>query len=142
MKSSTSRHRRKSSGRTTRVALCTVLPACASAAAVWGILDAAQPQGQQPAQTLHDGTVQLVGQVVAVSPDSITTRSDDGTTMTFRITPTTTQISTDGAPNPVTGTAFSVNETITVMGVVNDGTPVATALADQNAGNGPPMDAI
>lgn len=133
---------RKDSGRAKRLALFTVLPACASAAAVWAVLDIAAPSPPTTAPALGDGAVQLVGQVVAVSPESITTRSTDGTTTTFKITPATARFSSDGIPNHVAGNPFSVNETVTVMGVVNDGTPVATSLADQNSGDGPPMDAV
>jgi len=129
------------SGRAQRIAVFTVLPACVSAAAVWAVLDAAAPATPTPAQS-SSATVQMVGQVVAVSPESITTRSTDGTTTTFQITPSTTQYDSDGGPNSGTGTAFSVNETVTVMGVVDNGKTVATALADQNTGGGPPMDAV
>lgn len=129
------------SGRTQRIAIFTVLPACVSAAAVWALLDAAAPAAPTPAQS-SSATVQMVGQVVAVSPESITTRSTDGTTTTFLITPATTQYTSDGGTNSVPGTTFSVNETVTVMGVVDNGTTVATALADQNTGGGPPMDAV
>ncbi|CAN5509483.1 hypothetical protein BH09ACT8_BH09ACT8_16870 [soil metagenome] len=130
----------KHTGRAKRIALFTVLPACASAAAVWALLDATSPNA--PAPVSGDRTVELVGQVVAVSPVSITTRGSDGTTTTFQITPDTTQYNSDGGANSVTGTAFTINETVTVTGIVNNGTPVATALADQNAGGGPPMDAV
>ena len=135
---------RKHAGRTRRMALFTVLPACASAAAVWAVLDVAQPDAAHSAPTAGSGaeTVQLVGQVVAVSPQSITTRNTDGTITTFQITPATAQYNSDGNPNSLAGPAFSINETVTVMGVVNDGTPVATALSDQNTGGGPPMDAL
>ena len=129
------------SGRAQRIAVFTVLPACVSAAAVWALLDAAVPAAPTPAQS-SSATVQMVGQVVAVSPESITTRSTDGTTTTFQITPSTTQYDSDGRANSLTANAFSVNETVTVMGVVDNGRTVATALADQNAGGGPPMDAV
>lgn len=148
------RHRHHQS-RPLRLVLITVIPACA-AVAVWAFCDLvggtspdasnvlAQSTIPAPAPALRDGTVQLVGQVVAISPASITTRSTDGTTTTFAITPATTRINTDGGANPVTGESFSVNQTVTVLGVVNNGTPVATALADGNApaGSGPPMDGV
>ena len=134
--------RRRHSGRTRRMALFTILPAFASAAAVWALLDATAPDAPAPTPALGDATVQLVGQVVAVSPESITTRSSDGTTTTFQITPATTQFNSDGGTNSATGTPFTINETVSVMGVLKNGTPVATALADQSAGGGPPMDAV
>jgi hypothetical protein len=128
-------------GRAQRIAIFTVLPACVSAAAVWAVLDAATPAAPTPPQS-SSATVQMVGQVVAVTPESITTRGTDGTTTTFQITPATAQYNSDGGTNSVTGTAFSVNETVSVMGVVDNGKTVATALADQNTGDGPPMDAV
>jgi hypothetical protein len=133
---------RKPAGRSRRLALFTVLPACASAAAVWAVLDVAQPDPAHPTPASGEQTVQLVGQVVAVTPQSITTKNTDGTTTTFQITPATAQYSSDGTPNSLEAPAFTVNETVSVMGVVNNGTPVATALADQNTGGGPPMDTV
>lgn len=126
-------------GRVAQVAVFTVLPACVSAAAVWALLDVAAPD--VPAPPPSGGTVQIVGQVVAVTPNTITTRSPDGITTTFQITAATARYNSDGATNSLGRQPFSVNETVTVMGVVRNGTAVATALADQNAGGGPPMDA-
>jgi hypothetical protein len=144
------RHRHRRPGKAKQLTLFTVLPACVAAAAVWGLcdlIDGASPEAPQvaaqqvpaPAPALSDRTVHTVGQVVAISPESITTRSTDGITTTFAITPNTTQINTDG-PGP--GSAFAVDETVAVLGVVNNGTPVATALAEQDAavGTAPPMD--
>lgn len=139
------RHRHRRPGQIKRLALFTILPACASAAAVWGLCDlvggtspgSSQVVGQQaPAPASHNRPVELVGQVVAISPESITTRSSDGTTTTFAITPTTTQINTEPT--------FTVDDTVAVVGVVSNGTPVATALADESvtAGDGPPMDGV
>jgi hypothetical protein len=147
--------RRQPPGRAKKLTLYTLLPACISAATVWGLFDIAQTADRaQPAPPVSiaqpvgvaqpDRAVQTVGQVVAFSPQSITTRSDDGTTTTFVITPATTRINTDGSANPVAAAAFTVNDTVTVVGVVDNGTPVATALSDESAaaGNGPPMDAV
>jgi hypothetical protein len=60
------------------------------------------------------------------------------------ITPTTIQTGTDSSANPVAGASFTVNDTVAVVGVVNNGTAVAAALADHSsaAGDGPPMDAV
>jgi hypothetical protein len=129
-------------------ALYTLLPACVSAATVWGLFDIAQIAGDahpgpSTGTAQQERSVQTVGQVVAVSPASITTRSADGTVTTFAITPDTTQIASEQSTNPVAPAAFMVNDTVTVVGVENNGTAVATALADQNsaAGDGRPMDA-
>ncbi|MET0699815.1 MAG: hypothetical protein ABWY93_09120 [Mycobacterium sp.] len=141
------RHRHRRPGKAKQLALFTALPACAAAAAVWGLADlvadheatpVAAQQAPAAVPAVPERTVQTVGQVVAISPESITTRGTDGTTTTFAITPATTQINTGGPA------AFSVDETVTVLGVVNNGTPVATALAEQDAavGTAPPMDGV
>jgi hypothetical protein len=147
------RAHRQPTGRVKRLALYTFLPACVSAATVWGLFDIAQLTGgaePAPAQAplsgiaQQDRPVQTVGQVVAISPESITTRGGDGTTTTFVITPATTGIGADGSTNPIATAGFSVSDTVTVVGLVDNGTTVATALAEQNsaAGNAPPMDAV
>jgi Cu/Ag efflux protein CusF len=94
----------------------------------------AQPERTTAAAPVSSD-VQTVGRVVAVETDSITTRSSDGTTMTFRITPATSQV---GA-NP---TGFALNQTVTVLGTGSGGRPVATAVVDQTTvgQGGAPMD--
>jgi hypothetical protein len=80
----------------------------------------------------------MVGEVVAVKADSITTRSSDGTTMTFLITPATSRVGADTG-----GNGFALNQTVTVLGTVAGGPPVATAVVDQTAAathNDAPMD--
>jgi hypothetical protein len=81
--------------------------------------------------------VQTVGRVVAVEADSITTRSSDGTTMTFRITPATSQVGANTG-----GSGFALNQTVTVLGTESGGRPVATAVVDQATvgQDGAPMD--
>lgn len=86
---------------------------------------AAAPAAAAPQQ------IQQAGQIIAATPDSLTTSTPDGRTTTFRITADTAQI---GAP----GTKSHV----LVLGVVHDGVAVATAVTDQGAlgPGGPPMD--
>ncbi len=76
------------------------------------------------------------GQVTAVSPTSLTTADAAGRTTTFSITPDTAQIHGPGA------TAFRPAQDVVVVGVVRNGAPVATAIADRGAasGDGQPMD--
>ena len=78
-----------------------------------------------------------MGQVVAVKADSITTRSADGTTLTFQITPATSRVGAE-----VGGGGYALDQTVTVLGTVANGPLVATAVVDQAAAthNGPPMD--
>ncbi|MGE2836242.1 hypothetical protein [Mycobacterium sp. SMC-4] len=84
---------------------------------------------------------QSSGQVISVSGDTMTTAAG-GETTTFRITPQTTQITLPGVSAPYAATSFAPKQSVVVLGVVHDGVPVATAIADERAvgPNGPPMD--
>ncbi|WNG87453.1 hypothetical protein C6A87_027575 [Mycobacterium sp. ITM-2016-00317] len=92
---------------------------------------AQQPPAGAPAPAPAPQQIQQVGQIISATPNSLTTSTPDGQTTTFRITADTTRI---GAP--------ATKSHVVVLGVVHDGVPVATAVADQNAigPNGPPMD--
>lgn len=81
---------------------------------------------------------QRSGQVVSVSHDSLTTVTGNETT-TFRITPQTARITMPGAAEPA---SFHPHQHVLVLGVVHDGVPVATAIADERAvgPDGPPLD--
>lgn len=82
------------------------------------------------------------GTVIAVAADSMTMRSADGRTQTYRFTPDTTVI-THGARQPVTAAPhFTVNDKVVVVGTIEGGTALATAVAYRGAGHGdaPPMD--
>ena len=76
--------------------------------------------------------IQRTGQVVTVSEDALTTVSPEGHTTTFRLTPDT---------NRITG-GFEPSQNVVVVGVVRNGVPVATAVAERAAvgPDGPPMD--
>lgn len=87
------------------------------------------PAPPAPQQDFH-----RTGQVTAVSADSLTTTAADGQVMTYQLTPDTTRITPTGAVVP--------RQHVVVVGVVRNGVPVATAVADPAAagGDGPPMD--
>lgn len=88
--------------------------------------------------------VRQEGTVIAVSADSVTARSPDGFTQTYRVTPNTTVISRDGG-RPLTGASrFTVNDQVEIVGTIEGGTVLATAVADRGTSNGdaPPMDHI
>jgi hypothetical protein len=95
------------------------------------------PAGQAPQPVIQDGTL------IAVSPDSVTARSADGFTRTYRITPDTTAIS-GGAQNNAPASHFAVNDEVEIVGTIDQGTAVATAVADGEVAhlNGPPMDYV
>jgi hypothetical protein len=82
------------------------------------------------------------GTVMAVSADSVTMRGADGHIQTYRFTPDTTVV-TRGARQPITAAPhFAVNDKVVVVGTIEDGTALATAVAYRGAGHGeaPPMD--
>lgn len=75
------------------------------------------------------------GQIVAMTPDAVTTAAG-GELTTYRITSQTTRITVPGADT------FAPAQSVVVLGVVHDGVAVATAIADERAvgPDGPPMD--
>ncbi|WP_293042958.1 hypothetical protein [Mycobacterium sp.] len=98
------------------------------------VADVGPPTVSQP--------VKQEGTVIAVTVDSVTMRSADGRTQTYRFTPDTTVI-TYGARQPAAAAPqFTVNDRVVVVGTIEGGTALATAVADRGAGHGdaPPMD--
>lgn len=88
--------------------------------------------------------VRQEGTVVAASADTVTARSPNGYTQTYRVTPNTTVISRDGT-QPVTGAShFAINDHVEIVGTIEGGTVLATAVSDRGTsnGDGPPMDHI
>lgn len=82
------------------------------------------------------------GTVVAVSADSVTMRGADGHIQTYHFTPNTTVV-THGARQPITTAPhFTINDKVVVVGTIEGGTALATAVAYRGAGHGeaPPMD--
>jgi hypothetical protein len=88
--------------------------------------------------------VRQEGTVVAVSADSVTARSANGYTQTYRVTPNTTVISRDGSQPASTASHFTINDQIDIVGTIEGGTALATAVADHgmSRGDGSPMDSI
>jgi hypothetical protein len=82
------------------------------------------------------------GRLVAVSPTSVTAESIDGFARTYLIDSQTNAITTAGSLVGGAGSAFAVNDEVAIVGVVRDGTAVATAVAEKQVSNldGPPMD--
>lgn len=82
------------------------------------------------------------GTVVAVSADSVTMRGADGHIQTYRFTPNTAVVA-HGARQPVTAARYlTVNDKVVVVGTIEGGRALATAVAYRGAGHGeaPPMD--
>ncbi|OBI04469.1 hypothetical protein A5679_15215 [Mycobacterium scrofulaceum] len=85
--------------------------------------------------------VRQEGTVVAVSEGTVTARSANGYTQTYLVTPNTTLIGHGGQQAAATS-RFTVNDHVVIVGTIQDGTAMATAVADHGAGHGdgPPMD--
>lgn len=86
--------------------------------------------------------VKQEGTVIAVTVDSVTMRGADGHIQTYHFTPDTTVI-THGVSQPAaTATQFTVNDRVVVVGTIEGGTALATAVARRGAAHGeaPPMD--
>ncbi|WP_226862608.1 hypothetical protein [Mycolicibacterium baixiangningiae] len=96
------------------------------------------PQATSSAPVTQHGTV------IAVSADSVTTRSDNGLIQTYRITPNTTAVTVDRQHPASPAASFDVDDRVAVFATVQAGQSVATAVADQSAvgPGGPPMDYI
>ncbi len=94
------------------------------------------PAVQQP--------VSQQGKLVAVSPTSVTAQSVDGFARTYVVNSETNAITEHGSLIGGAGTSFAVNDEVSIVGIVRDGTAVATAVADKQVSdlNGPPMDGI
>lgn len=100
------------------------------------------PAAPQTPQAAGAAPVTQNGTVVAVTVDSVTTRSDDGVVQTYRITPDTHAVTADRQQSAGPATSFAVDDRVSVFATVQAGQPVATAVADQAAvgQDGPPMD--
>lgn len=97
---------------------------------------ASTPSAQQP--------LSQEGKLVAVSPTSVTAVSADGFARTYVIDSQTNAITVNGSYVGGAGSTFAVNDEVAIVGVVRDGTAVATTVAGRQVANlnGPPMDAV
>ncbi len=94
------------------------------------------PQAPQP--------VTQEGTLIAVAAHSVTARSAYGYTQTYLLTPNTTVI-TNGGSQPASATShFTVNDEVDIVGTIQGGIVLATAVADRDMGHGdgPPMDYV
>ncbi|MDT5146160.1 MAG: hypothetical protein QOC58_805 [Mycobacterium sp.] len=86
--------------------------------------------------------VRQQGTVIAVSGNSVTARSANGYTQTYVVTPNTTVISKGGTRLVTAPAHFALNDQVDIVGTIQGGTALATAVAAGVAGqgDGPPMD--
>jgi hypothetical protein len=108
-----------------------------------GTTTAAQ-QGARVTAAAPQQPVSQVGRLVAVTPTSVTAESMDGFARTYVITPETNAITAAGSAIGGAATSFSVDDEVSIVGVLRDGKAVATAVAHQQVSNlnGPPMDGV
>jgi hypothetical protein len=81
---------------------------------------------------------------VAVSADSVTARSANGFARSYQLNDETTAITGHGSRIGSAGSAFDVNDEVSIVGVVRDGEAIATTVAGLAVSglNGPPMDSV
>lgn len=110
------------------------------------VLNAGNPEKRAVAANLEPPAisqpVSQEGTVVAVTADSVTMRSADGHVETYGFTPSTTVVN-HGNRQPITAAPhFTVNDKVVVVGTIEGGKALATAVAYRGAGHGeaPPMD--
>jgi hypothetical protein len=111
-------------------------PVPTAAAPMQQIQHAAVPHVEQP--------ISQEGRLIDVTPTSVTAQGNDGVARTYVVNADTNAITVAGSRVGDTVGAFTVNDEVAIVGVVRDGTAVATAVAhrDVTALNGPPMDAV
>ena len=119
---------------------------CAGSVAILGVLAPEPPadNGVAAAQAAPGAPqpVSQEGTLIAVSADSVTARSPDGYTQTYRVTPGTTVITGRGSRPAVATSQLAVNEQVDIVGTTQGGTALATTVAHRDMGHGdaPPMD--
>lgn len=118
------------------------------AAALMALTTNADGPGKRTVEATTEGPppvsqpVRQEGTVVAVSANSVTARSANGYTQTYVVTPDTTVVTRSGGRLPTASSHFSINDQIDIVGTIQGGTALATAVADRDSGHGdgPPMD--
>jgi hypothetical protein len=126
------------------VTVAVTFAAVASAAAVY-FLGSSMPDSQgAPDAASASQPVSQQGTLVAVTPDSLTARSSDGFARTYQINAQTTAITDGGSRIGSAGSAFVVNDEVSILAVISDGKAVATTVAGRAVSDlsGPPMDNV
>ncbi|WP_082946655.1 hypothetical protein [Mycobacterium sp. ACS4054] len=129
-------------------AVCEVASASMLCAAACAALLLNAPHGQKRTieasqePPVASQSVRQEGTVIAVSPGSVTARSANGYTQTYLVTPNTALIGHGGGQPAGVASHFTVNDHVEIVGTIQGGTALATAVADRDAGrgDGPPMD--
>ncbi len=154
----TPRARRSTSSSTTFVDMACASMLCVAGLAGLLVSAVASETPSRPAdviaheQPLAPQSVSQEGTLIAVSAESVTARSANGYTQTYRVSPNTTFITgglnaeksesaENSQPAPVIA-HFEINDEVEIVGTIQGGTALATAVADRDAGHGggPPME--
>jgi hypothetical protein len=139
----TAKHRKQSF--TQRRLNTALLAGAAAVIGAGGYTAVAALSGADQAQSRPDApqaTVNQTGRVLSVTDTSMTAQGADGMVRTYQLTPTTARIpGASGRTSSASG-EFAVDQVVTIVATVDDGTATATAVADQGAaaGQAPPMD--
>jgi hypothetical protein len=146
----TSRARRSTS--TTIVDVASVSVLCVASLAVLVVSAVASETPSRTADVIAHAqprtpqSVSQEGTLIAVSPESVTARSANGYTQTYRVGPNTTLITAgfnaEKSQLAAATSRFKVNDEVEIVGTIQGGTALATAVADRDAGHGggPPME--
>jgi hypothetical protein len=126
------------------VTAAVVFAAVVSAAVVFFIGSSIPYRQGTPDAATTAQPVSQQGTLVAVSPDSVTARSSNGFARTYQINAETTAITGDGSRIGSAGSAFDVNDEVSILAVIRDGTAIATTVAGLAVSDlsGPPMDSV
>lgn len=119
-------------GKAWRIVFGSIIVAAALSALVVNVIGSRHaPPPAAERQVSQEGTL------VAVSAGSVTARSSDGITRTYLLTPDTAVITRAGG-------RFAVNDEVAIVGTIQNGTALATAVAHRELGHGagPPMDYV
>jgi hypothetical protein len=121
-----------------------VFAAVVSAAVVFFVGSSVSHRSGPPAAAPAPQPVSQQGTVVAVSADSVTARSANGFARTYQLNSETTAITDHGNRIGSAGSAFDVNDQVSIVAVVRDGKAIATTVAGLAVSdlNGPPMDSV
>jgi hypothetical protein len=124
------------------ISAAVVFAAVVSAAVVYFIGSTVSYAGEAADPVAPPQSISQEGTLVAVSADSVTARGADGLDRTYALNADTAAITGAGSQVGSAGSTFAVNDEVSIVGVMLDGTPVATAVADRSVSNlnGPPMD--
>ncbi|MDT5222360.1 MAG: hypothetical protein QOF15_4465 [Mycobacterium sp.] len=102
-----------------------------------GVAEAAvPPQATKP--------VSQEGTLIAVSAGSMTARSANGFTQTYVVTSDTLAITSGGSQPIGAAPRFAVNDEVNIVGTMQNGTALVTAVAHRDLGHGDarPMDYV